>query len=118
MFDFILNCILWSFAIYGVIDIVKSIKSCWIHKRIENNGLFIIIATKNQEFQIEGFMRSVIFKVLYGKNEFIRRIVVTDLSSQDNTKEILKKLSEDYQEIKYEDWEVCKKKLDKYNIEL
>lgn len=118
MLDFILNCILWSFAIYGIIDIAKSIKSSWIHKRIENNGIFIIIATKNQEFQIEGFMRSVMFKVLYGKNEFIKGIVVTDLNSQDNTKEILKKLSEDYQEIKYEDWEVCKKKLDKYNIEL
>ena len=100
MFDFILNCILWSFAIYGIIDIAKSIKSCWIHKRIENNGIFIIIATKNQEFQIEGFMRSVMFKVLYGKNEYIKRIIVTDLNSQDSTKEIIKKLSEDYQEIK------------------
>lgn len=112
MFDFMFNCILWTLALYGLIDIFKILKSCLLHKRIESNGIFIIIAAKNQEHQIEGFFRSVIFKILYGKEDYIKNIIVTDLDSEDNTRAILEKFSEDYEEIKLIDWEDCKKNLD------
>ena len=112
MLDFILNCILWTLALYGLLDILKSIRNSFINKRIESNGIFVIVAVKNQEYQIEGFLRSVIFRILYGKEEYLKNIIVTDLNSIDNTKEILEKFSNDYEEIKIIDWEDCKKQLD------
>lgn len=112
MFEFIFNCILWTLALYGLIDIFKICKDFFLHRRIESNGIFVIVAAKNQELQIEGFLRSVIFKILYGKEEYLKSIIVTDLNSEDNTKSILEKFSQDYQEIKLVDWEDCKKNLD------
>ena len=58
------------------------------------------------------FLRSVIFRILYGKEEYLKNIIVTDLNSIDNTKEILEKFSEDYDEIKIVEWESLKQKLD------
>ena len=109
MIDFILNCILWTLALYGFWDILKIIKSTLKNRRIESNGIFVIVAVKNQEHQIEGFLRSVIFRILYGKEEYLKKIIVTDV---DNTKSILEKFSNDYSEIKLVDWETCKKQLD------
>ena len=100
MIDFILNCILWTLALYGFWDILKIIKSTLKNRRIESNGIFVIVAVKNQEHQIEGFLRSVIFRILYGKEEYLKKIIVTDLDSVDNTKSILEKFSNDYSEIK------------------
>ncbi|MBO5348378.1 MAG: glycosyltransferase [Clostridia bacterium] len=112
MLDFILNCILWTLALYGLLDIMKIVKNSYVNKRIESNGIFVIVAVKNQEHQIEGFLRSVIFRILYGKEEYLKKIIVTDLDSIDNTKEILEKISKDYEEIKVITWEDCKKQLD------
>lgn len=112
MWDFIFNCILWTLALYGLLDIVKIIKNSIINKRIESNGIYVIVAVKNQECQIEGFLRSVVFRILYGKEEYLKNIIVTDLNSVDNTKEILEKISNDYDEIKLINWEECKKRLD------
>ena len=112
MLNFVISCIIWIFAIYGFIDIIKTIWNRKIHKRIETNGIYVIIAVKNQEQQIEMFLRSAIFRILYGKEEYLRNIIVTDLNSTDNTKELLEKFSEDYDEIKIIEWESLKKKLD------
>lgn len=112
MLDFVLNCVLWTLALYGLLDILKIIKNSMKNKRIESNGIFVIVAVKNQEHQIEGFLRSVIFRILYGKEEYFKNIIVTDLNSIDNTKEILTKFSDDYEEINMVDWEDCKKQLD------
>lgn len=112
MLNFFSSCIIWIFAIYGFIDFIKTIYNGRIHKRIETNGIYVIIAVKNQEQQIEMFLRSVIFRILYGKEEYLKNIIVTDLNSIDNTKEILEKFSEDYDEIKIAEWESLKQKLD------
>lgn len=112
MLDFILNCILWTLALYGLWDILKIIKNTFSNRRIESNGIFVIVAVKNQEHQIEGFLRSVIFRILYGKEEYLKNIIITDLNSIDNTREILEKISSDYDEIKMIDWEDCKRQLD------
>lgn len=112
MFNFIMNCFIWIFALYGMVDVAKMIWSRFIHKKIETNGIYVIIAAKNQEQKIEMFLRSVIFNILYGKEERLKNIIVTDLNSTDSTKEILQKFSEDYNEIKIVEWEYLKKKLD------
>ena len=112
MFNFIMNCLIWIFALYGMIDIAKITWARFIHKRIDSKGIYVIIAAKNQEQQIEIFLRSFIFRILYGKEEQLKSIIVTDLNSKDHTKEILEKFSNDYDEIKIMEWENLKKTLD------
>lgn len=112
MLNFILYCILWTLAIYGFIDIVKMGINSFKCKRIESNGIYVIIAAKNQEHQIEGFLRSIIFRILYGKEEYVENVIVTDLDSVDNTKQILQNFEKDYNEIKMVNWDDCKKMLD------
>ena len=79
---------------------------------LKEDGIYIIIAVKNQEERIEGFLRSILFKILYGKEEFIKDIIVTDLNSTDNTKEIVKKMSIDYEYVKVTNWKECKDIID------
>lgn len=112
MFVFLINCIFWTLAIYGLIDLIKMGINHVKYKRIESNGLYVIIAAKNQEVQIEGFLRSVVFRVLYGKENCVSNVLVTDLDSVDNTKLIMEKMSDDYNEIKVVNWEDCKRMLD------
>ena len=75
MLDFILNGIVWVLALYGFIEIVKTIYYACVYSKIKTEGIYFIIAVKNQEKQIEGFMRSILFRVLYGKEENINDII-------------------------------------------
>ena len=52
------------------------------------------------------------FEILYGKEECIKDIIVTDLNSTDNTKEIVKKMSTDYECVKITNWKECKDIID------
>ena len=61
MLDFILNGIVWVLALYGFIEIVKTIYYACVYSKIKTEGIYFIIAVKNQEEQIEGFMRSILF---------------------------------------------------------
>ena len=72
----------------------------------------MIIGVKNQEKEIEGILRSIIFKILYGKEEEIKDIVVADLNSSDNTKQIIQRLQEEYDCIKVVNWRECKEIID------
>ena len=78
-------------------------------------GIYIIIAVKNQEEKIEGFLRSIIFKILYGKEESIKNIIVADLKSEDRTKEIAQKIEKDNNLIKVTTWKECKEIIDEVN---
>ena len=108
MLDFITNGIIWTFAIYGLIEIIKTIYYICTYTKLESDGIYFIIAVKNEEEKIEGFMRSILFRMLYGKEEYIKNVIVTDLGSTDNTKEIIEKLSKDYKNINLLDWKTCK----------
>lgn len=79
---------------------------------MRSDGIYIIIAVKNQEERIEGFLRSTLFKILYGKEEYLRNIIVADLQSKDNTKEIAKRLSKEYECLKVVSWKECKDVID------
>ena len=115
MLDFILNGIIWVLALYGLIEIIKTIYYACICSKIKTNGIYFIIAVKNQEEKIEGFMRSILFRILYGKEENINDIIISDLGSSDNTKEILEKLQQDYKYINLLDWKTCKDLIDTVN---
>lgn len=115
MLDFILFGILWTFAIYGFIEIVKTIYFALIHTNLRNNGIYLIVAVKNQEEEIEGVLRSILFRFIYGKEENINDIIVTDLGSTDKTPEILEKLSHDYETVELLNWKECKELIEKLN---
>ena len=104
MLDYIINCIFWVCALYGFIEIIKNI--IYIHScnSIKTEGIHIIIAVKNQENKIEGFLRSLNFRILYGKEDCIEKIIVLDLNSSDNTKQIIENISSDYSNIKLVNW--------------
>lgn len=115
MLQFILNTIFWTLAIYGLFEIVKNIIYLSTYTKLKADGIYVIIAVKNQEDKIEGFLRSIIFKILYGREEILKNIIVADLESSDNTKEIAKRLSKDYEILKITSWKDCKEIID--NIE-
>ena len=115
MIEFLLNTCFWTLALYGLFEIIKNIITLSTYTKFKSDGIYVIIAVKNQEEQIEGFMRSIIFRILYGKEENINEIIVSDLGSTDKTKEILEKLQNDYKFINLMDWENCKDFIDNVN---
>ena len=110
--EFILNTIFWTLALYGLFEIIKNIINIFTYTKLQSDGIYLIIAVKNQEEKIEGFLRSTLFKILYGKEEYLKNIKVADLKSTDKTKEIAKKLSEEYECLKVISWKECKDIMD------
>ncbi len=110
--EFVLNTIFWTLALYGLFEIIKNIIYISTYTKFKSDGIYLIIAVKNQENKIEGFLRSMLFKILYGKDEYLKNIIVADLKSTDKTKEIAKKLSEEYECLKVISWKECKDIMD------
>ena len=115
MENFIINSILWTLALYGLFELVKQIINMITYTNLRPDGIYIIIGVKNQEERIEGFLRSSLFKIFYGKEECIKDIIITDLGSKDKTQEIEQKVSQNMQGIKVLKWKECKELID--NIE-
>ena len=116
MMNFIVNTCIWTLALYGFFEIIKNIIYVCTYANYKEDGIYIIIATKNQENKIEGFLRSCLFKIFYGKEEYIKDIIVTDLQSRDKTKEIEEKIVKNMQGITVLKWKECKELID--NIEI
>ena len=110
--EFIINTIFWTLALYGLFEIVKNIIYICTYTNLKSDGIYVIIAVKNQEEKIEGFLRSILFKILYGREDYLKNIIVTDLKSNDKTKDIVKKLSNEYEYLKMLSWKECKDIID------
>lgn len=120
MASFIINTTLWTLALYGLIEIIKTLYYAISYKNTKPDGIYLIIAVKNQENKIECFLRSILFRFLYGKEDNINNIIVTDLNSEDSTRVILDKLSKDYDCIDILNWIECKnfiENIEKTNID-
>lgn len=115
MSEFILNVVIWTLALYGLIEIIKNVVYMCTYTNLKSDGIYLIIAVKNREDKIEGFLRSILFRFLYGKEESIKNIIVTDLNSKDNTLQILNNLQRDYDCIKVFKWKDCKEVFDNIN---
>ena len=113
--EFIMSTIFWTLAIYGLFEIIKNIIYICTYTKFQSDGIYLIIAVKNQEEEIEGFLRSSLFKILYGKEEYLKNIIVADLKSTDKTKEIAKKLEKEYDCLKVTNWKDCKDIIDNIN---
>ena len=112
MENFITSSILWTLALYGLFELIKQIIYLCTYTNLKADGIYVIIAVKNQEEKIEGFLRTSLFKNFYGKEENIKDIIITDLGSTDKTKEIVEKISLNYDTIKIANWEECKNIID------
>ncbi len=112
MINLIFNTIFWTLAFYGLFEIIKNIIYMATYTHLKSEGIYLILAVKNQEDKIEVILRSTLFRIIYGKDEFLKNIIVSDLKSKDNTKEILKKISEENEMIKYMSWKECKEIID------
>ena len=110
--EFILNTIFWTLALYGLYEIIKNIIYINTYTRFKSKGIYLIIGVKDQEEVIEGFLRSILFKILYGREDYFRNIIVADLESTDNTKEISKKLSKEYACLKVLSWKETRELMD------
>ena len=112
MTDFLVNALLWTLALYGLFEIIKNIIYICTFTNMKADGIYLIVAAKNQEDKIEYFMRSSMFKLLYGREDYVKQVILADLDSSDNTREIAKKLSNDYECVKAVGWKECKQLLD------
>lgn len=115
MLEFVFNTIFWTLAIYGLFEVAKNVIYISTYTNFKSDAIHVIIAVKNQEDKIEGFLRSMLFKILYGREECLKNIIVADLNSTDNTKEIAKRLSKDYDMLKVINWKECKEIIDNVN---
>jgi len=112
MSEFIINGIFWVLAIYGLIEIVRTIVNSFRFTNLKTNGIYIIIAAKDEEERIEGFIRSFLSKLSNEKGYMPENVIITDLDSTDKTDEILSKLEAEYRNIKVINWKECKELID------
>lgn len=84
MVNFIITSLLWTFALYGLFEICKTIIHIHKYPKVSFNGSSFIITVHNQENNIEYFLRVFIYKMLY-YNLNISEIIIVDLDSTDNT---------------------------------
>ena len=102
-----ISIIIWTLALYGLFEIIKNIIYICTYTKLNSEGMYFIIAVKNQEEKIECFFRNLFFRIIYGKEE-INNILVVDLNSKDNTKKIIENLSKEYEQINLLSWKECK----------
>ncbi len=112
MLDFILNALVYTLAIYGLIEIIKMIYYIMEYTNLNEDGIYIIIAAKNQEKVIGGILRSILFKIMYGKEEVIKKVILTDLSSRDKTFKEIKEFKKYNEYVKVSTWRECKEIID------
>ncbi len=112
MLDFFIYGIFWVLALYGLFEVIKNIIYICTYTKLKSDGIYMIIAAKNQEEKIECFLRSILFRLIYGKEEYVKNIIVTDLDSVDDTMKILNRLSTEYECVKPIQWKDCKELMD------
>ena len=52
MIDFILHVIFWTLALYGLFELIKNIIYLYTYTNLKSEGIYIIVAVKNQEDKI------------------------------------------------------------------
>ena len=102
-----ISVIIWTLAIYGLFEIIKNIIYICTYTNLNSKGTYLVVAVKNQEESIECYLRNLLFRIIYGKEE-VKNILVVDLNSKDNTKRIVEKLEKEYEQINLINWKECK----------
>ena len=109
--EIFISIIIWTLALYGLFEIIKNIIYICTYTHLNSKGIYFIIAVKNQEDKIECFLRNLVFRIIYGKEE-IKNVLIVDLNSKDNTKKIVENLSKEYEQINLLTLKECKELLE------
>lgn len=112
MLNFIFYALVYTFAIYGIFEIIKKIIYIMDYTNLSEDGIYIIIAVKNEEKRIEGVLRSILFKIMYGKEDMIKKVILTDLDSKDNTIKTLRNFKKENEYVNVSTWKDCKDIMD------
>lgn len=102
-----ISIIIWTLAIYGFFEIIKNIIYICTYTKLNSKGIYLMVAVKDQEETIECFLRNLLFRIIYGKEE-VKNVLVVDLNSKDNTRQIVEKLENEYEQINLVNWKECK----------
>lgn len=101
-----LNALFWFFAIVGVFSLISDFAGFVVTLRKEKNEPYVVLTVKDQQENVEGLIRGVVWQNLHTKNGGrVPKIIVVDLGSTDNTPDILKKLAGDYDFVQITDKE-------------
>ena len=107
----LISIIIWTLALYGFFEIVKNVIYICTYTKLNTKGIYLLVAVKNEEENIEYFLRNMLFKIIYGKEE-IKNIMVVDLNSKDNTRKIVENLEKEYEQISVLNWKECRELLE------
>ena len=113
--EIVINILVWTLAFYGLFEIIKNIIYICTCTKLSSDGIYFIVAVKNQENCIENFIRNIMFKIIYGREEKVKNIILVDLNSTDQTECIVEKLQKEYEQIKVINWKECRELIE--NIE-
>ncbi len=90
----IFDALVWFFACFGIIQLVKMIVLNFKNEGI-NNSYLIVVKVINKQDTIEGILRSIVWDNLK-RGSCVPPILVVDMGSTDDTPSILKRLSQEY----------------------
>lgn len=97
MIEFFCYSLVWIFALYGFIEIVKVLICTFINvKEPTNEKIHIVIGIKDAEEYVESFIRTFFYKIINSKYNDSIEVIIVDMNSKDNTNQILNMLNKDY----------------------
>ena len=103
----LISIIIWTLALYGGFEVIKNIIYICTYTKLNTKGIYLLVAVKNEEENIECFLRNIMFRIIYGKEE-VKNIFVVDLNSVDKTREIIERLEVEYEKLNLLSWKECK----------
>lgn len=102
MLNILLKSIITVLVIYALLDIAKNFVLYLIGIKNGVENVFIAIKVKNNQEQLEGIVRRIIWQQLKMSNGgYIPTILIVDMGSTDDTRNIALKLCDDYSFIYY-----------------
>ncbi len=90
-------------VIYAVIDIVRRFFTAVFRKKpYISDDVFLVLKVKNQQANLEGIVRLLIWKQLrLNAGGYVPNILIVDMGSEDETAEIAMRLCDEYAFIYY-----------------
>lgn len=98
--DIIFNILIYFLAFYGAVVLVITVAdSIWFRTRESFPDIRAVLLVKDGGERIEGVVRGMLSREVHRKLMIGEKLTVVDLGSKDETKKILEKLSEEYEEL-------------------
>ncbi len=103
MWYILFKAVITVLVIYAVIDIASRLIGAIISPEpYKNKDAFVVIKVKNQENNIEGVVRAVIWENLkLSRGGYVPGILIVDKGSEDETRNIAERLCSQYSFIFY-----------------